>query len=215
METVAKIRRRRLVEHESISEIARELRLSRNTVKRVLRGDGTAPVYRRQFNPKPKFGPFLPTLHRWLEQESQLPKRERRTGQRLFEDLRMTGYRGSIDQVRRYIKDFRRTNHSAQVYIPQSFAPGEAYQFDWSQEQVVLGGVTQSVRVAHLRLCFSRFFLVIAYPRETQEMLFDAHRRAFAFFGGPASRRARLSASCTRNRPRPTSDRGGSTRSVN
>jgi hypothetical protein len=27
---------------------------------------------------------------------------------------------------------------------------------------------------------------VRAYPRETQEMVFDAHNRAFAFFKGPA-----------------------------
>ncbi len=42
----------------------------------------------------------------------------------------------------------------------------------------------QTIKVAHFRLTFSRQMFVVAYPRETQEMVFDAHNRAFAFFGG-------------------------------
>ncbi len=49
---------------------------------------------------------------------------------------------------------------------------------------MVLGGVTVKVKVAHVRLCFSRvIFFLRAYLRETQEMLFDAHNRAFEWFG--------------------------------
>jgi hypothetical protein len=40
--------------------------------------------------------------------------------------------------------------------------------------------------VAHVRLCHSRMLFVRAYPRETQEMVFDAHDRAFALFKGTA-----------------------------
>jgi transposase len=74
------------------------------------------------------------------------------------------------------------------VFIPLWFAPGDAYQFDWSHEGVVLGAVTTTVKVAHLRLCHSRMFLVRAYPRETQEMVFDAHDHAFRLFGGMCRR---------------------------
>ena len=72
--------------------------------------------------------------------------------------------------------------------MPLTFAPGEAYQFDWSHEIVVLNGVTVTVKVAHVRLCHSRMLFVRAYPRETQEMVFDAHDRAFAFFKGACTR---------------------------
>ncbi|WP_230632421.1 IS21 family transposase [Chromobacterium violaceum] len=71
-----------------------------------------------------------------------------------------------------------------QAFVPLSFAPGEVGQFDWSYEHVVLGGVTQTIKLAHFRLTYSRQMFVVAYPRETQEMVFDAHNRAFAFFGG-------------------------------
>lgn len=72
---------------------------------------------------------------------------------------------------------------AAAAYVPLSFAPGEACQFDWSHEIVVLAGVT-TVKVAHMRLYHSRIFYVRAYQRESQEMVFDAHDRAFAVFGG-------------------------------
>jgi hypothetical protein len=72
----------------------------------------------------------------------------------------------------------------ADAYVPLTFAPGEAYQFDWSHEIVVMNGVTTIVKVAHVRLCHSRMMFVRAYPRETQEMVFDDHERAFSFFKG-------------------------------
>ena len=77
---------------------------------------------------------------------------------------------------------------TAAAYVPLSFAPGEAYQFDWSHEVVLLNGVTVTVKVAHVRLCHSRMLFVRAYPRETQEMVFDAHDRAFALFKGACQR---------------------------
>jgi transposase len=72
--------------------------------------------------------------------------------------------------------------------VPLVFAAGEAYQFDWSHEIVVMGGVTTTVKVAHVRLCHSRMMFARAYPRESQEMVFDAHDRAFAFFKGACAR---------------------------
>lgn len=185
VETIGKIRRRRLVQGESISAIARDLQLSRNTVKRALRFDGEAYEYRRTRQPRPRLGPFLETLEGWLEAEEKLPARERRTAQRLYEALRLEGYTGAVDAVRRHQRQFERRRHPvATAFIPQSFAPGEAYQFDFSHEHVELGGVDQVVKVAHVRLCHSRAFFLVAYPRESQEMVFDAHAKAFAFFGG-------------------------------
>jgi hypothetical protein len=72
--------------------------------------------------------------------------------------------------------------------VPLSFAPGEAYRFGWSHEVVVMNGATVTVKVAHVRLCHSRMMFVRAYPRESQEMVFDSHDRAFAFFRGACTR---------------------------
>jgi transposase len=104
--------------------------------------------------------------------------------------LLRVGYTGSYDAVRRYarVRQRREGRDAAEAFVPLSFAPGEAYQFDWSQETVVLNGTTRTVKVAQVRLCHSRMAFLRAYPRETQEMVFDAHDRAFAFFHGACTR---------------------------
>jgi transposase len=90
-----------------------------------------------------------------------------RLGIRVFEALRGLGYEGSYDAVRRYAKKWRveRGAATAEAYVPLSFAPGEAYQFDWSHEIVLINGTTVTVKVAHVRLCHSRMLFVRAYAR--------------------------------------------------
>ena len=118
------------------------------------------------------------------------PAREQLTLIRVYEELRGAGYDGSYDAVRRYAKSWRKERGAvtAEAFVPLSFAPGEAYQFDWSHEVLLLNGITVAVKVAHVRLCHSRMLFVRAYPRETQEMVFDAHDRAFTFFKGTCTR---------------------------
>ncbi len=102
------------------------------------------------------------------------------------EDLAALGYGGGYAAVRRYARTWRRRWRllsPSQGFVPLSFDPGEAYQFDWSHEYARLSGVTTKVKAAHMRLCYSRMQLVQIFPRESQEMVFEAHERAFHFFG--------------------------------
>ena len=186
MDLIAEIRRRHLVRHESISSIARDLKLSRPTVRKHCR-TGTEPSYRRRQQPTPMLGAVQQTLETWLRTDRALPKAQRRTARRLFEGLQAEGYRGAYDSVQRFVRRWKADKSGpalTHAFIPLAFAPGEVCQFDWSHEHVELGGVMQTIKVAHFRLTFSRQMFVVAYPRETQEMVFDAHNRAFAFFGG-------------------------------
>jgi hypothetical protein len=134
--------------------------------------------------PRPRIDPWRDQLDGLLLENEGKPARERLTLIRIFEGLRAFGYEGSYDAVRRYAKRWRAEHGAAmaEAFVPLSFAPGEAYQFDWSHEVVLINGTTVTVKVAHVRLCHSRMLFVRAYPRETQEMVFDAHNRAFAFF---------------------------------
>ena len=190
VETIGRIRREHFVQGKSIKEIARDLKLSRNTVRKVLRSEETSFSYERQVQPRPKLGRWKEELDRLLATNAEAPARERLTLIRIFEELRALGYEGGYDAVRRYAGAWAKANASAtaSAFVPLTFAPGEAYQFDWSHEIVVLDGVTTIVKVAHVRLCHSRMMFVRAYPRETQEMVFDAHERAFAFFKGACAR---------------------------
>lgn len=190
VETIARIRREFFVKGKSIKQIVRELKVSRNTVRKVLRSNATLFTYEREVQPRPKLARWKGELEHLLSTNGAKPPRERLTLIRIFEELRALGYQGSYDAVRRYAKTWRcdRITSPAGAYIPLTFAPGEAYQFDWSHEVVVLNGVTSTVKVAHLRLCHSRMLFVRAYPRESQEMVFDAHDRAFAYFKGACTR---------------------------
>jgi transposase len=190
VETIARIRREYFVKKKPIKEIVRDVKVSRNTVRKVIRSEKTAFSYDRQVQPMPKLGPWLEPLEEMLAANEGKGKRERLTLLRISENLEALGYEGGYDAVRRYAKAWRRrrSSLSAQAYVPLEFAPGEAYQFDWSHEYVVVAGVTTKVKAAHVRLCHSRMFLTRAYPRESQEMVFDAHDRAFRLFGGACRR---------------------------
>src|ERR1700685_2459577 len=190
MDMIAEIRRRHLVSKESISSIARDLKLSRPTVRKHCRTQ-SEPVHQRRKQPTPRLGAFQATLETWLRTERLLPKAQRGSARRLFEALEVERYRVAYDSLQRFVQRWKATKSGpalTQTYVPLAFAPGEVCQFDWSHEHVDLAGVMQTIKVAHFRRTFSRQMFVVAYPRETQEMVFDAHNRAFAFFGGVPQR---------------------------
>ena len=189
LHTIGRIRREHLVGKRSIREISRLLRVSRKVVRKALREPETQFAYVREVQPRPRLGVFIERLESLLAENAGQSARERLTARRLHELLRAEGYTGAYDSVQRHVRDWRRDQgKTSAAFVPLWFAPGEAYQFDWSHETVVLDGVTTEVKVAHVRLCRSRMFFLRAYPRETQEMVFDAHNQAFRFFwrGVPA-----------------------------
>ncbi len=185
MESAAKVRRLVLRDGRSIRSVSRETGLSRNTIKKYL-NDASPPRYQRQLSPvRHKLADYEARLREWFELEQKRPRRERRTALQLYERLVLEGYTGSYSPVQRFIRDLKRAScGSGEAFIPLQFEPGDALQFDWSEEHVVLGGIAQKVKVAHFRLCHSRKPFVVAYQSEAQEMVLDAFGRALAFYGG-------------------------------
>src|SRR3974390_1809023 len=187
---IGEIRRAYFEQGRPIKEIVRTLSVSRATVRKVIRGKATEFRYERGVQPAPKLGEWVEVLTAILEKEATLPRRERRSTQRLFEELRGCGYEGAHDSVDRFARAWRngRARVPAQAFVPLSFAPGEAYQFDWSHETITLQGLPLTIKAAHMKLSHSRMPFVRAYFRETQELVFDAHDRAFLFYGGVCRR---------------------------
>ena len=190
VDKIGEIRRAYFEQERPIKEIVRTLSVSRATVRKIIRGRQTEFKYARDVQPTPKLGVWVEALTEILEQESKLPKRERRSTQRLFEELRGRGYDGAHDSVHRFVRSWReeRARVPAHAYVPMSFAPGEAYQFDWSHETITLQGLPLTVKAAHMKLSHSRMPFVRVYFRETQELVFDAHDKAFQFYGGVCRR---------------------------
>lgn len=184
VETIAKIRRAYHRDKKSIRQIAKEMNLARNTVRKIIRADATELNYERTIQPRPKLEAYKDLLTQALKEDQDKPPKQRRTAQVLFESLQREGFTGGYDSVRRFVKNWREQGNAPKAFVPLVFAPGEAFQFDWSYEQVELGGANVKVKIAQFRLCHSRELFCVAYMRETLEMVLDAHVQAFEFFGG-------------------------------
>lgn len=191
MAMYAKVRRMRLRDGLSISAIARRTTLARNTIKGWLQGPVRGEMrYRRAAGPK-KIGPYEARLREALATDARRPRRERRTARKLYAQIREQGFPGSYARVTEFIRAWRTEQGAVtarSAYVPLTFAWGEAFQFDWSDEGLVIGGVWRKVQLAHMKLCASRAFWLVAYPSQGHEMLFDAHTRCLTGLGGVAGR---------------------------
>ncbi len=176
-----------------IREITRRTGLSRNTVRKYLASGVVEPRYPNRKSPS-KLDDYELTLTSWLFRESRRHRKQRKTVKQLHSDLVQLGYVGSYDRVAAFARCWRAEQQEAMktavrnTFVPLSFAPGEAFQFDWSEDYALLNGVNTKLQVAHFKLSHSRAFFVRAYLLQTHEMLFDAHYHAFMVFGGVPER---------------------------
>lgn len=190
MGQLSKIRRLYHRDKQSIRSIAKYMGLSRNTVRHWLRQDEVKPP-KYQSNPRPsQLDAYKATLDGWLKSNQHRNKRERRTTLAMYYELKLLGFAGGQSQVYRYVKHWKQQQSRGikNAFVPLKFMHGEAAQFDWSTETVFIEGMPRIIKLAHMKLCSSRAFHLTAYPNEAHEMLFDAHHRAFAAFGGVPKR---------------------------
>ena len=188
METIRKIRLA-LGKGMSIREAARKFNKSRKTIRKIVRSGETSFTYQRKEQWYPALGDYIEALLALLEANAELALPKRRTVLSLYEELQGQGYQGSYSSVRRYACKWKMQRGSlAEVYVPLIFGKGEAFQFDWSSEELEIGGEAVRVGVAHFRLCHSRMSFLVAYPLQRMEMLLDAHVQAHDFYGGLCGR---------------------------
>ena len=186
MEMLGKIRRLYLRDKLSLHEIAKRTGLSRNTIRTWLRASEKAvpPTYRRGTGVR-KLDAFHAALEQALKADAHRTKQNRRTAKALFGQIKADGYGGGYTQLTAFIRGWRgREDKAPRAFVPLKFELGEAFQFDWSEEGLVIGGIYRRLQVSHLKLCASRAFWLVAYPSQGHEMLFDAHTRSFAALGG-------------------------------
>jgi len=185
---IAKLRRYRNREGLSLREIARKTGLSRNTVRRWLRQEKMVePLYPARASHS-IVDPWAESLALALKADRKRPKRDRRTALMLYKEIREQGYNGSYGRVCAFVRSWRATQQltisNRSAFIPLQFAPGEAFQFDWSYEFATIRGIKRRLDVAQFKLAYSRVFWLGAYYSQSHEMLFDAHAQALTAFGG-------------------------------
>jgi transposase len=189
MALLSVIRRWHFREGMPIREIERRTGLSRNTIRKYLRADTVDPKFRVPVRPS-KLDAFAQKLSDWLRVEASKSRKQRRTARQMHADLVVLGYEGSYERVAAFVRAWKGDRQREQqtsgrgTFVPLVFGPGEAFQFDWSEDWAILGGERTKLQVAHTKLSHSRAFIVRAYPLQTHEMLFDAMTQAFRVLGG-------------------------------
>ena len=190
MEMLGKIRRMHVRDKMSVRAIAKRTGLSRNTLQKWLQTpeEVKVPKYVRAqgFG---KLSAFTDELELALKADALRAKKDRRTARALFAQIKASGYPGGYTRVTDFIRAWRsRAGKDIKAFVPLKFDLGEAFQFDWSEEGMVIGGIYRRMQVSHMKLCASRAFWLVAYPSQGHEMLFDAHTRSFSALGGVARR---------------------------
>jgi transposase len=187
------IRRLRLREGVSLRGIARRTGISRNTIKKYLAGQTVVPRYKAR-PPRSKLAPYAEQLIVRLKTAAKASRKQRKSLKQMYRELVGLGYEGSYDRVVAFAKCWR--EQQAEIakttgrgtFVPLTFAPGEAFQFDWSEDWAVIEGDRTKLQVAHFKLAHSRAFILRAYLLQTHEMLFDAHHHCLTALGGVARR---------------------------
>ena len=193
MALLSVIRRWRFRDRMPIREIARRTGLSRNTIRKYLRSGAVEPKFKVPERPS-KLDPFAEKLSGWLRIEAGKSRKQRRTVKQMHADLVVLGFDGSYGRVAAFAREWKAQRQYEQqtsgrgTFVPLVFAPGEAFQFDWSEDWAVIGGERVKLQAAHTKLSHSKAFIVRAYPLQTHEMLFDALTQAFRVLGGVPQR---------------------------
>lgn len=183
MALLSVIRRWHFREHLSMREISRRTGLSRITIRKL---GGVEPEFKVPERPS-KLDPFADRLSAWLRTEAKKNRKQKRTVKQLHADLLSLGYEGSYGRVAAFAREWKADlqrelqTTGRGTFVPLGFEPGEAFQFDWSEDWAIIGHERTKLQVAHTKLSYSRAFIVRAYLLQTHEML---RRHAFRVFGG-------------------------------
>jgi len=170
-----------------IKQIARETGHSKNTIKKILRGQysGYTP---RQHQPHQVLGPYLGIIEKWLEQDKDSPKKQRHTAVRIFHRLQQEhDFTGSEVTVRRYVRDARMRlgiGKNTGAFIPCDPQLGQEAEVDWGSCVAVIGGEQTALKFFCMRSKGSGKHFVQCFPCERQQAFFEGHIQGFQFFGG-------------------------------
>jgi transposase len=191
MDKINEVRKLRLLQNLQIKEIVRRTKLSRNTVRKIIRTDVTKFTYHRE-SAHPVTGGIEEHIKEWLIEDQDKPKKKKRKARRICNILRDPpyNYTGSYESIAKLVKSLKKElgQKSQEVFIPLYFEPGDAFQFDWGEVEAYIKGQLVTLQCGAVQLCHSRKFYSRSYPCQKQELLLDIHRRAFEYFGGVCKR---------------------------
>jgi transposase len=186
MDQVHVIRHKVLVEGLSARQVAREMRVSRNTVRRYL--EIAAPT---RVEVQPRARPVWETvgdrLHELLQESPRWTGgKQRLTATRLHQLLRGEGFEVGVTMVKQTVAEWKRERR--EVFVPLVYRPGELAQVDFFEVLVDIDSKRRKAWMFLMRLMHSGRDFAWLYDRQDQIGFLDGHVRAFEHFGAVPQR---------------------------
>jgi len=175
------IRHKVLVEEVPIRRVAREMGVSRNTVRKYL---GQAEPVRRaeKSRSKPVWEVVEPRIDAILEEwRTRTTAKQRVTAARLHRQLREEEYEVGLTLVQEVLREHRR--RAAEVFIPLVHRPGDEAQVDFFEVAVDVAGARRKAWMFLLRLMYSGRDFARIYDFADQVSFLDGHVEAFEHLG--------------------------------
>jgi transposase len=186
MDQYEHIRTAHRVYKKSIRRIARETGHTRETIRKALQG--LSPKYRRKENPAcAVMDSVAELIERWLKADQEESRKQRHTAHRIYTRLvEEHAFKGGESTVRQWVRKQkgRMGMNAALAVVPLDAEAAREAEVDWGSAWVEMAGERQLIKFFSMRSRYSGKSFVRAYARERQEMFFDAHMRAFVFYGG-------------------------------
>jgi len=185
MEMWTEIRKQVLTQGVSKRQVLADTGIHWKTLEKIL-AHSEPPGYRRKKERrKPKIGPYLERIREIIKEDKDVPRKQRHTAKRIFDRLLEEGYQGGYSGVKSAVREIKQRRQ--EVFVPLAHPPGEA-QVDFGFALARMMGVLMKVAFFVMVLPSSDAFFVQAFPRECTEVYWEAHRRAFEYFGAVPTR---------------------------
>ena len=171
----------------TIKGVAEKLGVHRRTVRIAVEA-ALPPERKRPVRERASLGPAVAFIDHILDEDARAPRKQRHTAKRIWQRIleEVPDCRPAETTVREYVRERKRAiaRSSADVFVEQTYAPGQQAQVDWYEAKVEMAGVLRKVFIFSMRSMFSGAAFHRAYPSASQQAFLEAHELAFAYFGG-------------------------------
>ena len=106
------------------------------------------------------------------------------TAQDMYEALVEKGFSLSYSSVVQYVKKYKENEYTYEAFIKQNYDYGDICEFDWGDVKLTIDGVAMKFRMAVFTMAKSNFRFAYLYNNENSQSFVDAHIRFFEYIGG-------------------------------
>ena len=164
--------------------IAREVGVSRQTVRKYAQLEDCSPKPPVRAESRSKLDPYKPLIDKWLEADRFMPRKQRHTARRVYDRLvAEQGFDGSYPIVQRYVKRWRQEHRvPGDGYLELEWSPG-VMQVDFGLAQAAVAGNRTDAHCLVVSFPHSNMRYAVALPGENAECVCEGLRVVFEHIG--------------------------------